>query len=488
MNVASPGHPRTRTNIRIVKLILQESGSYNPMFSRPYQTHVTSENLQNLTRRIEETRGGNVSGALFAGVASDMIAPSATPGNEIPIPYGWADRRIRFVLEVLVTTSTGAEMIYYFQGYTSHLGVGQNASIDPQMEFILNSFIRVNRTNQHGPYGTVVRDVVTESAHIVNGAIVNQVSGAEVYGMRPQDIFTGIQSAYLSSAYSHHNSQDTLHDTRVRMTGESLRSNRNNNLSGNFIAKVVDTYQTGKQMLDFGQSQQDIYSRCQGLAHEASAYENQFIRAISNVRGTQSSTTFNYSNLMAIDPNVDNVTHYITLGVTQSAQLHQIGQTSYWNGTDAETLSATILSNAIPAVMMDLMLSKVHFMCTNHDMAGQVTTTIINGLSMTNADLSMNFEVFKRRLEREILFDLTHGNQDLFTLEMSVDLFGETRITLSLNSGPPIAYTTPSFCDSLLSPIITMDKANFFNVVHDFETLMNNLPTANSGILVNSLV
>lgn len=468
--------------------MLQESGSYNPMFSRPYQTHVTKENLDNINRRIDETRGGSVTGALFAGVASDMIAPSATPGNEIPIPLSWAERRIRFMLEVMVTTPTSAEMIYYFQGYTSHLGVGQGGSVDPQMEFILNSFIRVNRANQYGPYGTIVRDVVTESAHIVNGAIVNQVMGGEVYTMRPQDIFTGIQSSYLTSAYEHHNKHDTLHDTRVRMTGESLRSNRGNNLAGTFIAKVVDSYQTGKQMLDFGQSEQDVFSRCQNLSHEASAYENQFIRAISNIRGVQCSTTFRFSDLVALDSNVEHVTHYLTLGVTQSAQLHQHGQTSFWNGTDRETLAATILSNAVPAVMMDLMLQKIYFRSTNHDIAGAVNTTIIDGKSMTNADLSMNFEMFKRRLEKEVMFDLTHGNQSLYTLEMSVDLYGETRISISLDSGPSIPYTTPSFCDSLMSPVVTMNKENFFGVVHDFEVLMNGLSTNTGPSLVNSLV
>lgn len=479
---------RPRSTIKIAKLILQESGSYNPMFSRPYQTYVDAENMNNILRRVEESKGGVVTGALLAGVAGNMISPSATPQGEIPIPMSWAERRIRFLLEVHVTVPTGSDMIYYFQGYTSHLGVGVGGAVDPQMDFILNSYIRVTRMPQYGPYGTTIRDVVTESAHIVNGALVHQVGGGEVYKMRPADIFTGIQSAYLNNAYQGFNNNDTLFDTRVRLDGESMRSNRNNNIAGNFIAKVVDTYQTGRQLIDLGQGEQDVYARCQNMTHEASAYENPFIRAISNIKGTHCSTNFSFSNLLSIDPDLEHVTQYITLGVTQMAQLHQLGQTSYWNGTDRETVAATILSNAVPAVMMDLMLSKVYFRATNHDIAGAVNIALIDGKSMTNADLSMNFEMFKRRLEKEILFDLTYGNQALFTLEMSIDLFGETRISIALESGPMISYTTPSFCDSLLTPVISMNKDNFFGVVHDFETLMNNLPQGNTNNLVNSLV
>jgi hypothetical protein len=137
--------------------------------------------------------------------------------------------------------------------------------------------------------------------------------------------------------------------------------------------------------------------------------------------------------------------------------------------------------------MMDLMLSKVYFRATNHSIGGVVVVTLIDGKSITTADLSQHYELFKRRLEHEVLFDMTHGNQTLFNLEMQADLFGETRITLALDGGPAIPYTTPSFCDSLLTPVMTGSKDNFFGVVHDFETLMNALPEA-KGPMFNTVV
>lgn len=477
---------RAGSRITIAKLILQESGSYNPMFSRPYQTHVTNETLGNIVSRIDSMKGGKVTGSLLAGVASNMLNPSATHNGEIPIPMGWADRRIRFILETHVRTSTGSDLIYYFQGYTTHLGVTHGGSIDPNMEFVLNSYIRVNRAVIQTAYGPQVTDTVTESAHIVNGSIVNQMNG-QVYGMRPQDIFTGIQSSYLENSYRAMSPQDSLQDYRIQLSGESVMSKRSNGLAGSFVAKVVDSYQTGKELIDFGQGNDDIYARSQNLAFETTPFENQFIRALSNVRGVHCATTFRFPDLLAIDNNAEAVTDYITLGNTQNQQLHQAGQTSYWNGADRETLAATILSNAVPAVMMDLMLSKVYFRATNHSMGGVVVVTLIDGKSITTANLSQHFELFKRRLEHEVLFDMTHGNQVLFNLEMQADLFGETRITISLDNGPAVPFTTPSFCDSLLTPVMTGNKDNFFGVVHDFEILMNSLPQA-KGPVFNSFV
>jgi hypothetical protein len=482
-------HDRIGANIRITKLIIQESGTYNDMYSRPYNTHVTADTLGNIMRRVDENKGRKISGTMFAGVASGIIGPSSSPQGIIPIPMGWSDRRMRFIMEVTTITSTGSEVIYYFQGYTTHVGIDAYGNFDPQMEFILNSYTRVNRIMKQGPYGASYHDVVTESAQVVNGAIVNQVGNNTIYNMRPYDIFTGIQSSYLENAYSSYtNKADTLKDTRITMTGEPLLSKRNNGISGSYVAKIVDDYQSAMSMADFGQGQADILTRCQHLSGESKAYENPVIRALSNIRGTHACTSFSYNNLKALDSNVEHVTNFITLGNTRNAQLHEAGQTSHWHGSDRETIASTILSNAVPGVMMDLMLSSIHFRSTNHDAGGVINTVLIGGKGLTNADLSKNYEIFKRRFETEIMFDITFGNQVLYTLEMTANLFGDTRITISLDSGPAISYTTPSFCDSLLTPVISMNENNYRGVVHDFEVIMNAMPKESSKMEFNSLV
>lgn len=484
---------RRPNSFRVVKLTMQETGSYNPMFSRPYQTYIDGESMRNITERINNNQGQSISGALVAGVASSIMTPTAYHQGEIAIPCGWSERRIRFLLEVAVMTSTGTEFIYYFQGYTNYLGVSGQGSIDPNMEFVINSFIRVNRIGYDTPAGVQMQDVITESAHIINGQIMQQGNGgSDVYSMRPQDIFTGIQSAYLAQGYNQMSQKDGYTDTRFSLGNDSVRSSRSNNLPSNYIAKVVDAYQTGRQLINFGQGDEDIYNRSRSLVHETSTQENVFIRQLSNVKGVPNATTFTIGDLTQIDPNLPHsgAVNYLSLGPTAQQQLHMAGQTAYWNDVDRETLVATILSNAVPAIMMELMIRQITFSATNHDSMGMTNVIIMKAGSLSSANLTSNFEIFKKRLEREVLFDLSYGNQELYSLTMAADLFGETMITIGINGKAPVTFTTPSFCDGLMVPVITGNKENFNSMVHDFEGLMKQIgrDTSTVGSSINNNV
>lgn len=466
--------------VSIVRLMLLESGTYNPIFNRPYQSHIDQNTLNEIYNRVDQNGLNRLSGASFAGIASGILVPSATPQTLVPICQGWNERRIRFLMEVHVKTTRGSEFIYYFQGYTSHLGVSDSGAVDPSMRFHINSMTRVNRATVQTPFGAQYRDVVTASSQLIDGQTLRQLVPTPSYAMRPMDVFSGIQSNYLTSANAH-NMNASIHDTRVTVNNESLGSNRSNNISTNYLAKVVDTYNAAKQQLDFGQGERDLTSKSFDMSRENMPSENEFMRAMANIQGVLSSSSFTHTDLCKLDPNSVNVTSYVKLGHTQRAALHQAGQTEHWSGSNRETQVASILSNAIPAIMMDALVSKLHFRSTNHDATGTVNTVIINAMSLTNMDVSSGLEMFKRRLETEVLYDITYGNSELYTLEMNVDLFGETWITVSIANGPAITYVTPSFCDGLLAPIITQNKDNYYGVVSDLENILNNLPGSSIG-------
>ena len=478
-----------RAQVSIVRLLLLESGTYNPIFNRPYQSHIDQHTLNEIYNRVDQSGLGRISGSSFAGIASGILIPSATPHTLIPICQGWNERRIRFLMEVNVRLATGSEFTYYFQGYTSHLGVTDTGAVDPSMRFHINSMTRVNRATVQTPFGVQYRDVVTASSQVIDGQALRQLVPAPSYTLRPMDVFSGIQSNYLSAASANH-MNPSVYDTRLTVNNESLGSSRANNISTNYLAKVVDSYNVAKTQMDFGQGERDLTAKSYDMVRENMPNENEFLRAIANVQGVLSSSSFTHVDLCKIDPNCVNVTSYVKLGMTQRSALHQAGQTEHWNGSNRETQVATILSNAVPAIMMDALVSKLHFRSTNHDAAGVVNTVIINTMSLTNMDVTPGLEMFKRRLENEVLYDITYGNAELYTLEMNVDLFGETWISVSIGNGPVITYVTPSFCDGLLAPIITQSKDNYFGVVSDLENILNNLPgpgIANSFEMATSI-
>lgn len=476
-------HQNNATNqpasMRIVKLIAQETGSYNPAYSRPYTSHITPADLESIQQRVELATPAGISPTVFAGISSNILKPSATPEREVPIPYGWTERRIRFILEVEELTTIGTVLIHYVQGYTNYLGITNSGNVDPNMEFIINSITTINRVQQVVPgIGLTLVDRIADSAHILNGNILRTGSdNNSLYGIRPQDVFSGIQVGHLKNGYSEFmgNSRNNIVDTRAQFTGTSVSSNRNNLIPTNFLSTLVDDFQYACGLAQFGQSEEQIYDRARAIAFQKDLdmTQNKFLRAISSIRGYNNNNSFTMKELVAIDSNIYNVFKYIALTQTIKATLHQAGQTSYWNGTDRETLIATILSNVVPALMMEQLFTKLVFRSTNSDMSGKPNTIFIDGKSLTNIDPTNNYYMFKRRFEEEVMFDITYGNQDTYMLEMHSDMFGETRITISINGGSPITYTTPSFCDSLNTPVVTANANNFHQLAHDMDTMFN---------------
>jgi hypothetical protein len=480
-------------SLRIVKLIAQETGTYNPLYSRPYETHVSPGQLDSIAERVERNSGGSITPTMFAGMASGILTPSATPQNEIHIPYGWTDRRIRFVMEVEAQTNTGVTLVYYFQGYTSYLGISPSGNVDPTMEFIINSVVTVARTQQMIPnVGVTMVDRIKDSSHILNGAILRKNNTQDVYSIRPQDVFSGIQVGYLNNAHNLMGKQRSkIVDTRAQFCDDSIGSKRNNSISSNFLSTVVSSYQDAQNLAEFGQHDSDITERARTLAFQNDPFisDNAFIRALSSIKGYGSTSSFTIGDLARIDPNIQYTFKYTALAPTVKASMHYTGQTSYWNGTDRETLIATILSNAVPALMMDLMFTKLVFRSTNADVTGRPTTIFADGKSLTNLDPTNQYNIFKTRFETEVMFDITYGNQDTYMLDMSSNLFGETTLSISINGGPTITYTTPSFCDSLNTPVVTTDKDNFFKLTHDFESIFNYINEGNTSIQsINNLV
>lgn len=486
--------PQGYRSIKIARLAMIETGTYNQPYARPYQTYVDNHTLDNIIKRVEEQPNKPITGALLAGVASNILSPSPTPQGEIGIINGWNEPRIRFYMEVHVEPNTGGSFIYFIQGYTSHLGVASTGDIDPRMEFYINSYIRVNRATQWHNGIPFVKDVITESAHIIDGQLHYQQvpQHNEIYMMRPQDIFGGIQSNYIENAYQYSQSNAGVIDTRVQLNGESVRSNRRNNLPAGYLAAVVDTYQNGIKLAEWGQGPQDIIAHSRDISLEPAVNENLFIRALCNVKGlSYNVTSFTKRDLEAIDPNVGHVTQYTQLTPAARAnELHHSGQTSYWNGTDRATVAANILCNAIPALMMATFLMKIRFTSTNHDISGNMYTEILEVHSVTNADLRQNYDMFIQRFENEVMRDLTYGNQDLYSLQVVADVFGETYVTLSIGSETAmISYASPSFCDSKLTPILTNSKDNFHTVTHDLETLMTNINNIHQpSVFVNNSI
>lgn len=463
------------SRLRINKFVIMETGTYNPYFQRPWETHFNPSSVETIVEKVNDMDRIGVAKLepeLFSGVASSFIHPSTNPQKMVVLPNGWDERRLRFLLEVEIISGLGTGTIFYFQGYTDYLGIGTTGSIDPEMLFILNSFIKVNRHNYSTPYGVEVRDVVTESAQIINGIIYNDGTiDDQTFKMRPYDVYAGIRCNYITQ---HQDDDVETYDTSIVLSPrESLKSSRSNNIASKYLIDIIDSYRHANTDLEGLGGGQDLMERCSGRTHQEHITKNEFIRCLSNMSGRPNQTIFRYGDLLKIDDNVKNVTKYIVLSQAAKSKLVRTGDSAEWKSRDNETVMASLLLNSISSLMVENYLISVHLTATNYD--GDVRVIVLGYNSFVNADMSRYIARFVDSVEKQVLFDMTYGNQISFELEMISDLLDNTSINLSLDGSPSILYNASSFCDSLLTPIIGSDKNTYYTLTNDIEHLVNTI-------------
>lgn len=467
----------TRQVVRLAvkNLILQTSGTYNPMYIRPYQTHFNGNSLDVIVNRVQENADCQITGALLSGAATNVISPAATPQGTIEIPNGWNEPRVRFVLQVECQFSIGSVLIYYIQGYTDYNGISANHLIDPKMHFFINSIVTVAQVSIMTSAGMMVQDRVVESSQLLADYewAKHLAERNQRLSMRPQDLFTGIQTQHITAALNELQSGGSI-DTRNLLKTEPIKSTRTNNIGSGYLATTIDAYLNAVRTAPFGHSDQDQFSISRGLTHETSLFENPFIREISRLTGVSVKGSFTYQDLLRIDPNTERVTNLIVQGPMRVSTVHQAGQTEYWNGSDRKTVAATILMHSVSAIMMELLISKISFRSTNQSVGSQMSTVITYSQSLTNADLTQQFEIFKKRLENSILLDITYGNEESYILDMSIDLFGETWIRIAIGDNEIKEYVAASFCDNLSTPIVTASADQFYGLAADIQQIIQN--------------
>lgn len=470
----------------LVRLMLQDTGTYNPQVSRPYQAQTGGASLDMLANRIDSVTKNDptakINGDLIAGLSSSMqqmgglIAPVAAWDHELYIPGGWQEPRLRFTLEVELKNPFGVE-IYFFQGYTENKDVSYAGNINPDMVFHINSYIKINRSQDHSNMANGgFRDVITESAQVINGQIHASATNSQVFGLRPEDLFTGIQSSYMSQGMGAF-SEATYIDDRLDQSTSTLRSRRRNGIPSNFLSTVIGNYRSACTLADMGQGTDDIYGRAVQSSYEGNVYENPFIRALSEFKGMpthDSVSFFTMNDLAAMDPTINQRTTYNRL--METVRLHHYGDTdNNWMAATLHTQMATILTHAVAGLMTENSLVAVAFHCTNMTLNGQPYTRLMPELcyGVTTADMRGYYNNFVSRFENEVVPDVSMSGVLPFDIVVVADLYGETKIEISLEGGNHEVFVTPSFCDALTSPNVTTKSDDFHNLVTGIETIVN---------------
>lgn len=479
-------------SIQVARLFLHDTGTYDRQYARPYEavTNRDSEHtLSILADRIDSASRLNpaarIDNSLIAGLSGGLIIPSASWEREVTIENGWEERRLRFMLEVHVDLAVGGTEIYYIQGYTSHYGVTFDGAVDTEMTFFINSVMRVNRARDYSGLSSAgFTDRITDSFQIINGHAIAD-SYTPVYAVRPEDLIVGIQSSYMTSAYSA-TGRDEVVETRHNHQGESFSSRRGNGIPSNYLSSVIDRYRESSLLADFGQGQQNIYDRTIQTLHERAPYENAFIRALSDRRGMRDITFFNMRDLIEMDPEIQSRVRYFRC--QDAGLLPQRGQSASWQSAGLYPQLATILTHGVSGLMVENMLVEVSFTSTNMTLNGMYDTRIQGGQGITTGDMRQYFANFVRRLELEVMPDVTRNNSIPIHVSVQADLYGDTIISISVENDPPEDYIVPSFSDALLVPVTTTQDTTYHGLVNGIEHVIRSCAPQPSAAAILSAV
>lgn len=456
----------------IKKMVLQDTGTYNQQVARPYNTNMDARTLDVLVSKVEQSPNNRMVGSMLAGIAGSFIRPQSDAEANVGIANGWDTNRIRFLMEVECHQTVGSINTQYIQGYTNFSGITNAGSIAPDMVFYINSIIETRRMPVQTPTGYTYYENVSDNSHVMSAADNSNVyQPNSQHLMRPQDVFLKMSTNHLTDANGNSIAGNLL-DSRIKLRKDAQKSSRKNSMAATYAASIIDSYSQATNLTEFNVDETTMIQSAMGYVVEKEASVDPFLSAISQVSSNIATNTFTFEDIVAIDPNVKNIINYVKQPPTMRVSTHSVGQTANWTGTDIVTVSATILSQAVPSIMMDLTLNKVVFKSTNHDLNGRPNTVLVSGKGFSNnTDLTRNYQGFIFRLENEVLKDLTYNFSFPYRLEMTVDLFGETWISVEIGDSGMTDFVTPSFCDNLFVPVVTTNITTLNQLSTDFQNL-----------------
>lgn len=492
--------------MQVVSLRFVETGTYNPMYNRHYETNV---NNAATAAMANATQGGQrVNAFSLAGAAGDFLSPQSQvgQGNMVHLANGWDTRRLRFIAEIHYPQLAGGKVVQHVSGWTDHLGVGYNTNtIDGNMVLHFHNSILMQEVQEHTPMGPRMMRRVTSAAHIMaqqDWAHVAAGVGGSVNPtrfLRPEDLMSQM------SGVSTYGAGSRMLDLRQQFSSARplVKSAYHNGSMSQYVSTVMHGQIEAMRQADYEDKNELIFGKASGIVREDTAAQDSFLSFLVEKQLLSPGGTIRYGELLALDPMIDRVAEFYVGGQVQQQQIapvHQMGQTSPWHGAGNETMFAHILAQSLPAAGLDNMLTRFSFSATNRLSSaevGQLGVTqfgmnqampahqvfLTQGFGLAEMGLDGMMQRLKTLMEFQILPDVSRGNMIPYTVHGNVDVFGESRFNISIDGGPAYDFCVPSFCDNLIVSEVTTKVGHLNQVASDFSFVIDNIAQS-SGITV----
>jgi hypothetical protein len=450
--------------MQILELIFREMKEYDDQMIRPYSGNASPGNLHDL--EIATDHGRDFSPSALSGLAGRIIRPIAETSHRAAIASGWGEVRMMFAMKVLVRETRTSQQIHEISGYTDHMGATntlRGVKMDERMCMYFNSVTRIHRSMTDTPRGSRWLTNINKSNQIIskqsNPDFTLARGSQGTMTMRPEDLMS-------------RNTTNEIFAKRARAEGSmDLRggyamgtmklSNRLNTSSTRFMSRsmsAIATADAGDGHIDAYQHDRDItkiFKDARGQVREDGITTDPIFEELSADTNILHDGFITYGELVEMNKDFD--WESVPVYFTEKGQRKSVrGDYRPWNGMENEDIAATMLVNALPMYLINHQLAAVSFTARNFDSLGEMVAVADNAVPiMEGPNLREVLPVFVQRLESEILLDMLPWEGCQLDLQVETAIAGETYVKISLDGGNYEEYVFPTFCDSVVSPVVT---------------------------------
>lgn len=475
----------------VIKSLFVESGTYQPMNLRTYQSNVT----QDVTNKfVQITEGGKLLGKnSLSSIASEIITPTSAPTASLTIDEGWGTKRFTFVIELGVSNPRkiyGQESVV-LTGYTNYTDLSLiGKQFDPNMRLYFNSSSIISTLTQALPNGQVQhRKVLRDSSHLLGVGVIKNIHASPAV-MQPNLGLTDDGTTWMLPKHVIHEMQNQhyisdptwgaatgLYDLRRRVNPtDVIRSRRENAVTGKYLDRVLNSV-THEYNTSTGVGDDDVRALTEAAysVNEMSNYEDDVMHKLILQTGFLYNGYVTWHEFCSIFPGADEKTMYTTrdsgVSITNTPPT-DAGSVSGWTGVDYETNIANAISQLVPAIMTTSLIGNISFAFTNDNLTMEPEVTIFNGNSLIEGlDMTALATNFIRRFNNEITPLITNQNRSIVSIVVHSNIGTETHITVSYDGGTAIPFCAPTFCDAMYTPIISPTDGLISSIASDLHSI-----------------
>jgi hypothetical protein len=295
---------------------------------------------------------------------------------------------------------------------------------------------------------------------ISNSQFDNTPSQDRVYLQRPQDALQAMNDA------THYQAGLSFESNTTKNVGMvPVKSTFKHSTASGYLGDLVGNYLGSKHSMEYQGAQESVLDNAYHSVKNPTVTRDSFLSLLATKnRIVLTPNSFTFGELCVLDPNAVNVMH-----VESTSVLGFEGE--HWAGSDMATQVATIIGQSVPAYLNRFGFSRMQFnMMTGTDVLLSDFASMTGHQDMTNM-----FQGFKFVIEKELMPTLVGGFM-FFEAMVNCDLFGITTIHLRLDGvGMFIPYSFPSFCDSLVAPVISRNPSGVEYLYQSVDTVLSSV-------------